>query len=485
MSKNSVQKVVARHQSEISSGENREAPPTSIYDVMAKLSPHLTKPVHFDPYVRSLDRAILEGGVELCFHGPPQHGKTEISKHAYIFAAIVKPGRTHAYTSFSDDRAQYIMGQIVTLAQLAGLNPRTKDGILFLDGGTAIKFGGCGTGALTGWPLPAGSLHIIDDPIKDRVEANSPTIRERRWDWMIEVAESRKHPGASTVVMMARWHLDDLSGRCHDRLGWEYIRIPAICDSADDPIGRKIGEALFSQLHPIEVLLRRRAQEPIKFEGLYQGNPREIGDALFGPPTFYDSLPEKGEPYVTAYGADLAYTEKTRADWSVLIRGRRYLWSGFVYLTGVWRKQWQADKFNALMRTHIQMELGRCIWFCASAELGTAQLIRGTLPSFTGILAQGRGDPYARALPVAEQGWNEPNQKILIPRLAGWKEAFVKEVADFTGVEDAHDDQVAALAGLWHALGNFESSEDFSAFNKQLAARYGRGLRGRDRNDER
>ena len=90
--KSNLRKELENFAANLSSEATQAKPPTSIYDVMARLSPHLMPPVHFDPYVRALDKAILEGGVDLAFHGPPQHGKTEIAKHAYIFAAIVRPG---------------------------------------------------------------------------------------------------------------------------------------------------------------------------------------------------------------------------------------------------------------------------------------------------------------------------------------------------------------------------------------------------------
>lgn len=487
MTRSNLGKVLDRHQAEATDELVKREPPKSIYDVIAWLSPHLKPPVWLDPYIRALEKAILEGGVDLCFHGPPQHSKTEVAKHAFIFAALVRPGKKHAYSAFSATRAEEIVSEIKELATLAGLNPRSHEGFLRLEGGTTIRASGAGTGQLTGYPLVRGSLHIIDDPIKDEVEAASPVIRERRWNWLIKVAESRRHPGSSSVLMMARWHQDDLTARAVNILGWPYIRLAAICDSDDDPIGRKRGEALAPFLHPAAVLLKKRELYGINaFESLWQGNPRAEGDALFEPPTFYDALPDG--PFRVGYGCDLAYKDTNRADWSVLLQGRWYFEQQALYITKMWRHQWQAPRFNALMRTQVLLEPGPVIFMGAPAEEGTASLVREHLPSFRFVAAQALGNKYARAVPVAEQLWNAPNFRCLVPsgkrpdgtiEAPRWLEPFLKEVAAFTGEGDAHDDIVDALAALAHNFIKGARMGDDRERLLAMARRYGATIRGR------
>ncbi|MEV6036021.1 phage terminase large subunit [Nonomuraea sp. NPDC052116] len=143
-------------------------------------------------------------------------------------------------------------------------------------------------GALTGRPV---DLMIIDDPIKDRAQADSPTYRERAWDWWTDVAATRLAPGAPVVLILTRWHEDDLAGRllaAEDGHLWRVVNIPAQADhdpnkGETDPLGREPGEFMRSARG------RTRAQwEAIKvrsgsrtWASLYQGRPAPAAGDIF------------------------------------------------------------------------------------------------------------------------------------------------------------------------------------------------------------
>lgn len=453
--KSEMKKLLEREARRVEQERTRVTPPQSTYDVIARCSPVLDKPVHLDPYVRVLDKAIIDGDIRCVFAAPPQHGKTLIAQHALIFAVMwdaqnrpTNP-RWHAYSTYAFDRARSIRNDMMRIAFEAGLDPHGTQDCMDLAGGARIKFGGTAAGSLTGYKV--NGLHVIDDPIKDRKEANSPVLREDRWNWFLEVASTRAHPGSSTLLMMTRWHLDDLSGRVIKREKWPYLRIPAICDDpSDDVLGRAMGEALWEKERPLVWLKSQPAyRNPLTWAAMYQGLPRPQGDALFDAANIrlYDSLPS-GEGFKLGYGCDLAYTEKTRADYSVLLQGRFYPKAGDLYLTKILRKQCQADRFTALMRGWVEMpgERGTILWFGSTTEKGVAQLIRnqGKVPGFT--FKQATEDKYVRATPVAEHFWNTGH--VLLPRLAGWREEFEDEVCAFSGMSDPQDDQVDALAAL-------------------------------------
>lgn len=98
-------------------------------------------------------------------------------------------------------------------------------------------------GPLTGRNV---GLLIVDDPVKDRAAAESKTIRDSTWDWWESVALTRL-ANSKVVLIQTRWHEDDLAGRIMARpspLRWRVLRIPAIADSPDDPLGRRPGEEL-------------------------------------------------------------------------------------------------------------------------------------------------------------------------------------------------------------------------------------------------
>lgn len=124
----------------------------------------------------------------------------------------------------------------------------------------------------------AVDLLIIDDPLKDRAEADSETIRETCWDWWTDALSTRLAPGAQVVLILTRWHQEDLAGKllaAPDGHLWRTVAIPAQAESEDDPLGRQPGEYLQSA--------RRRTPaqwEAIKtrvgartWAALYQGRP--------------------------------------------------------------------------------------------------------------------------------------------------------------------------------------------------------------------
>ena len=109
-------------------------------------------------------------------------------------------------------------------------------------GGQYIAAGG--GSAITG---RGAHLIIVDDPIKDRQEADSETVRQRIWDWYRSVLYTRLMPGGSIVLIQTRWHDDDLAGRLLAEAGeggdqWEVVELPALA-RAHAPRGRLKGAA--------------------------------------------------------------------------------------------------------------------------------------------------------------------------------------------------------------------------------------------------
>lgn len=132
-------------------------------------------------------------------------------------------------------------------------------------------------GALTGRPV---DVLIIDDPVKDRAQADSETYREGAWDWWTDVARTRLAPGAVVVLIMTRWHEDDLAGRLIAGGGWTEINIPAQADhrpeaGQHDPVGRDVGEYLESARGrtPVDWKQIENDVRPRTWNALYQGRP--------------------------------------------------------------------------------------------------------------------------------------------------------------------------------------------------------------------
>jgi hypothetical protein len=131
-------------------------------------------------------------------------------------------------------------------------------------------------GTLTGKGF---NLGIVDDPFKGHDDASSPAQRERVWEWYRSVFFTRRAPGASIILINTRWHEDDLSGRllAHEPHRWEQIDLPAIADSATDPLGRSIGAPLWpAQYNAKELADTRESVGERIWYALYQQKPRPL-----------------------------------------------------------------------------------------------------------------------------------------------------------------------------------------------------------------
>ena len=123
-------------------------------------------------------------------------------------------------------------------------------------------------------------LAIIDDPVKSREDADSPTIREKQWDWWRDDLTTRLKPGAAVVLIMTRWHEDDLGGRLLEDLKgssqrYRVISIPMEAVE-NDPLGRAPGEPLWPEWFTPDMIDRAK-REPRTWSALYQQEPRPIG----------------------------------------------------------------------------------------------------------------------------------------------------------------------------------------------------------------
>lgn len=152
-------------------------------------------------------------------------------------------------------------------------------------------------GALTG---RGADVLLIDDPHKNREDANSETMRNKVWDFFTSTAFTRLSPNGAVVVIMTRWHSDDLVGRIKemdDNNEWTVVSLPAIAETDEEWLikekkyERKEGEALWPDRYPIEDVLGIKKQIGIyDFSCLYQQNPVNEEHQIFKKSwfTYYD-----------------------------------------------------------------------------------------------------------------------------------------------------------------------------------------------------
>jgi hypothetical protein len=113
--------------------------------------------------------------------------------------------------------------------------------------GGGLRVVGIG-GGITGQGF---DLLVIDDPVKSREEADSEAYRERLWSWYTDDLYTRQEPGAAILLIMTRWHEDDLAGRIlrheadqraaeEEADNWECLNLPALCEDPEgDPLARR------------------------------------------------------------------------------------------------------------------------------------------------------------------------------------------------------------------------------------------------------
>ena len=188
------------------------------------------------------------------------------------------------------------------------------------EAGGILNFVGVGTG-LTG---KGADLLIIDDPVKDDVEAKSKTTRDRIWNWFRRVAMTRLMGAGRVVICMTRWHEDDLVGRLtnpknenydpNEAAKWRVINIPAEAEE-DDPLGREPGEILWPERTSREFLDSYKALDPEGYQALYMGRPSPPEGTFFRREHLRTYQPEELPNNLVYYAAsDHAVSEEERAD---------------------------------------------------------------------------------------------------------------------------------------------------------------------------
>ncbi|MFU8868645.1 terminase large subunit domain-containing protein [Natronococcus sp.] len=442
--------------------------PVDLGTFITRSSPTYVRPYWLES-VLEVYQAIAAGEeLRVLLEAPPRHGKTDLTLAAIAWLLSTAPERTHAFTTYADALARSKSRKARRLAREAGVaisdesasvnEWRTTD-----EGGLLAT--GVG-GPLTGHGITG--VGVIDDPFKNRRDADSRLIRDRVWDWYTDTFYTRLEPGASVIVQHTRWHPDDLIGRLVGEAGYQRIRLPAIAEDPDDPLGRAIGEALWPDRFSVEKL--RQIEETVgsyTFASLYQQRPRPRGEELFRAPTFYD--PTSGDVrrtlasgYRAVAGMDAAYAAKTKSDASAIVEARvvddPFDGRPVAYVTRVLEVRERVTAFGKRLE---QLEAPYIRWRLAGAEAGTADFLEDTFRVRL-VCEAAVTDKFAYAQPAAA-AWNAG--RIRLPQEPGRPldrhvAALVDQARSFTGEDDPHDDLVDATASMWAEASEGYPSEE-------------------------
>ena len=431
-----------------------DAPALGLRDFIRKQSPHLLPGDHLAPIIAKLEEATRHP-IRLCISIPPRHGKTVTISHALAWWMQWSPADTHAYASYSDRQAWSKSRQIRNLAMQAGVEIGDADSLAEwrTEQGGGLLAAGAGSG-LTGQGV--NGMLIVDDPFKNRREANSKLLRDNVGEWFNEVVMTRLEEvesSASVIVIHTRWHEDDLIGRLAKSGEFEVINLTALAEE-DDLLGRAMGEALWPDKYNRDFLERRRkTMGAYGFDALYQGRPRPKGSRLFGAPHYYDPAQINWTGCRTGIGADPAASEEDSACYSAAVAGR---FRGaaedtrILYLTDVYHEQVTVPQFCDDLRGFQERNDGA---MAAVEGPGPGRAVMDTIWRVDReariVSSPAKGDKFQRAQGVAA-AWNDG--RVLVPLgNPPWLEPFLAELETWTGVNDAYSDQVDALAHLWNS----------------------------------
>lgn len=417
----------------------------------AKLSRKKWKPYRHLTYLSErLLPGLVNGNGRYVVTMPPRHGKSEfISNNMPTWYLDAFTNRRIILASYAAKFAAKWGRKVRTNLESFDL-ARAK---VRQDSRAADRFDTTGGGGMItagiGGPITGEGAHLllIDDPTKNWQDAMSESKRATNIDWFNSVAYTRLEPNATIILLMTRWHENDLAGYLLNEHGdnWEHINLPAIAEDGDQ-LGRAVGEALCPERYDAETLNKIMSAVGSRVaKGLYQQHPTpDEGEHWKRSAWRYwnqSNLPTKFDTVIQSWDLtfkDKAQSKSGKVDWVV---GQVWGKSGAnLYLLDQVRGQWGFVK-TKLMFTELTIK-----WPAAKRKLvedkANGAAVQDDLKdTISGIkLIEPKGGKLARvtaAEPVIDSG----NVYLPDPAMNPWVKDFIDEAAAF-GPQAKHDDQV-------------------------------------------
>jgi predicted phage terminase large subunit-like protein len=402
-------------------------------------------------YIRTyLDRVTRGDLKRLMLFVPPRHGKSEQTTIRYPTWRLERDPTLRvivgAYNQILANKFSRKARRIaVQRMDLSAERVAVEDWETAQGGGFRVV--GVG-GGITG---QGGDLIIIDDPVKNREEANSQAYRDRVWEWYTDDLYTRLEPGAAIILIMTRWHEDDLAGRIlvsDDAPSWTVVKLPAEAEE-NDPMGRKPGEALCPERYPLENLKRIHQVLGNSYYALYQQTPVAPEGEMFKR-AWFETVKETPAQGVRVRYWDKAGTAGGGAYTCGVLMNRH---EGMYYVEDVVRGQWAAAERERVIKQTAQADkdaYGRVVvWIEQEPGSGGKESAEATIRNLAGFIVKAdkvTGDKVTRAEPFAAQSM-AGNVKL---KRARWNGAYLDELTTFPA--SAQRDQVDGSSGAFNKL---------------------------------
>lgn len=412
---------------------------------------------HLDYVRRHLADVTLGTCPKLAISWPPQHGKTDgVTVRYPLWRMLREPGIRVGVASYNQTFTNKQSRKTRKLAKRLGLafaEPDRADEWALANGSTFIARG-AGAG-IAGEPL---DLLVIDDPFKNRQEADSPVVQERVYEWYMDDVTPRIQKGGAVVVIHTRWGPGDLIGRIQaseEGREWRYVVLKALAEEGD-PLGRAPGEALCPDRFTRENLEAKRRTEGIGFESLYQQNPIPRGGTFFQRDWFAvtERVPD-GARYVRYW--DLAASRADSACYTagVLMAKHGSGEAARFFVADVVRGRWQPADRNDVMLQTARGDKARAGFAGTFFEAPVFDKERAAERAIVAKLAghpvtadrvSGAGSKELRAEPLASAA-----KARLVSVVAGaWNAAYLTEMEGFP--RGSWKDQVDSSSGAYNQL---------------------------------
>jgi predicted phage terminase large subunit-like protein len=416
----------------------------------SNLDPTFQIPKHVDLLSRLCAAAGFEGRKRILVNLPPGHGKSHlVSLWTPTWYLSWFPKNLVMLTSYESDFAISWGRKVRDSLRMHS----DKLGVSLAEDSKAAgrwhtKHGGgmvaLGTGGAIMGRRP--NLMIVDDPVKSAQEANSAVERDRLWEWWQGTARDRLEPDASIVLVMHRWHPEDLCGRLiaeMDKGGeqWDVFALRAIAEE-DDPIGREVGEALWPERFSLEDLEQIRiAVGSHVWESKFQQRPAnpEGGEIKRTWWQYFIEPPAEFDQIIQSW--DFNIKSKEDSDFTVgQVWGRR---GAAFYLLDQIRGQMDMPEAMSAVNNLTQRWPQAKAKLIEDAALGPAiiSMLRERVPGMIPIKQHLSKTVRVRAqavAPVIEA------RNVYLPKNAAWVGDFIEEASAFPN--GAHDDQVDAMS---------------------------------------
>jgi len=410
--------------------------------------------------VLDLVLAAVEAGrrPRLILTAPPQHGKSEIVSRRFPAYALGKnPHLRIIATTYNAQRANQVSADVQRIMQSEKyyrLFPKTRlpgpgsraarrtDLFEIVDHSGFYRACGIG-GGITGM---GADILIVDDPIKDDATAQSPILRDKAWDWFASTAFTRLSNSGGVIMIMTRWHQDDLAGRIEKLMQgtgidkWVFLNFAAVAE-ADDKY-RKMGEPLSVERYSLNSLDRiKNTIGSYKWAALYQQHPSPPDGGIIKREWIkhYRDLPGQFDEVLQSW--DLSFKDRVGSDF---VAGHVWARSG--------------ANFYFLDRVHGRMDCPATIAAIRSASLKWRQATRILVEDAANgpaVIAMLRNE-LPGVIPVSPQGgkssrmyavaalFESGNVYVPDPTRAPWLGEVVEEWVSFP--HGSHDDDCDAMS---------------------------------------